>query len=787
MYRLFLAVIFGSMLMAPYAHSQLVINELMQSNITYVFDDLKEYPDSWVELYNAGETEVSLSEYSLGVKEKASKAYSLPEKVVAPGEYVLVYCDKVGSGLHADIRLESGNNGIVRLFHNGELCDAVEQMVAQPAPDVSYGRVTDGSEDWGYQLQPTPGLSNAGGVTTADKILPEPEFSHYGCVSTEPFQLTMSIPEGLPEGTVLHYSLDCSDVTAESPEYDGTPIDISKSTIVRARLFCDGYLSPTATTQSYIFHYRESDLPLISMVANPEMLYSTDKGILMSPHCYKDYRRPVNFEYFEGANSPAILNQLCETRTGGGWTSRNRPQKTFMVYANKRFGAKRLNHEFFPVQRPGVTDFKSLMIRNAGNDYDHLYLRDAAVQRNVGMNIDNLDWQAERLCVLYINGEYKGLRHIRERSNEDNVFTNHGGLEDVDMVENWEELKEGSFDSFVEFREFYMKEPEGENIVEEYRARLDVEEFLDSYLVNFFYLNVDWPGNNFILWRPSAEGGKWRSIIKDMDWILGYRDSSPYAPHIKTMIDVADPVTGTEVGKVCMSLFRNVMQIDEFRNIFIDHALVYMADFLNPEKTVSQMEFLKNAMMPEWEKHCEVANVDIPFEKYEEEYEAACDWLDKRYRFFYEHIADYFSLGSLVPFEFVPLTGIEASYSLNNVNVRNHELNGKWVAGREFVLKSDNPEINSWKITKTSIADNSVLEETVSGPECRMTFPENYAFRIEPGMSEVSGVNVPEINQDSALETDYYNPLGQKVNGSTLKRGVYVGRCGAKAVKILIK
>lgn len=31
------------------ADSQLIINEIMQSNITYVFDDLKEYPDSWVE------------------------------------------------------------------------------------------------------------------------------------------------------------------------------------------------------------------------------------------------------------------------------------------------------------------------------------------------------------------------------------------------------------------------------------------------------------------------------------------------------------------------------------------------------------------------------------------------------------------------------------------------------------------------------------------------------------------------------------------------------------------
>ena len=36
------------------AHAELIINELMQSNIDCIMDDLKEFPDSWVELYNAG-------------------------------------------------------------------------------------------------------------------------------------------------------------------------------------------------------------------------------------------------------------------------------------------------------------------------------------------------------------------------------------------------------------------------------------------------------------------------------------------------------------------------------------------------------------------------------------------------------------------------------------------------------------------------------------------------------------------------------------------------------------
>ena len=36
------------------AQAQLVINEIMQSNIDCVMDDINEFPDSWVELYNAG-------------------------------------------------------------------------------------------------------------------------------------------------------------------------------------------------------------------------------------------------------------------------------------------------------------------------------------------------------------------------------------------------------------------------------------------------------------------------------------------------------------------------------------------------------------------------------------------------------------------------------------------------------------------------------------------------------------------------------------------------------------
>ena len=49
------------------AQAQLLINELMQSNIDCVMDDMNEFPDSWVELYNGGSGAVNLNQYKLGI------------------------------------------------------------------------------------------------------------------------------------------------------------------------------------------------------------------------------------------------------------------------------------------------------------------------------------------------------------------------------------------------------------------------------------------------------------------------------------------------------------------------------------------------------------------------------------------------------------------------------------------------------------------------------------------------------------------------------------------------
>ena len=204
----------------------------------------------------------------------------------------------------------------------------------------------------------------------------------------------------------------------------------------------------------------------------------------------------MNIELFETSGKESVINQLGEMRICGGAT-RSSVRKSLAIYANKRFGEKRFNYEFFPDQKPGLKDFKSFMLRNAGNDFDYLYMRDAIIQRTMAQHVD-LDWQAWRPAIVYINGEYKGMLNIRERSNEDNIYSNYDGLEDLDLIEIShekinnvdqfeEEFKEGDEVFYNNFKAFYNEKGHSKA---EYEQWIDVNEYLNVIAMNFFYGNI---------------------------------------------------------------------------------------------------------------------------------------------------------------------------------------------------------------------------------------------------------------------------------------------------------
>ena len=738
------------------SQAQLVINEFMQSNIDCVMDDLNEFPDSWVELYNPGNTAVFLNKYKLGTKEDGSDAWQLPLKEIAPKQYILVYCDKEATDLHTSFRLESGKGCEIYLFEGSTIIDKVKDLKKQPSPNIAYGRKTDGADEWGYQLTPSPNAANTGEICTRDHILGEPVFSEQGRVvyGSKTITLSLSLPEGSPEGAEIRYTTDGTEPTKSSTKYS-KEFTISSSTVIRAKLFCDGWLSPISSVQSYIYHYRYPTIPIISIVTNDKYLNDSKIGIFANNNSHeksqqKDWRRPINFELFDAEGQPSQLNQLCETRITGAY-SREASRKSMGIYCNKRFGKKNMNYEFFPDQCPGLTNYKSIVLRNAGNDRDYIYMRDAICQRIMAENGD-IDWQAWRPSVVYINGKYWGLLNIRERANENNIITHYDGLEDIDLLENGE-LKEGTYDNYNYFQTFYNAHS---HTLAEYAELMDWEEYIRITIMNQYFNNLDYPGNNNVCWRPRAEGGKWRWIAKDLDYTMGLYngnagESGGYDHKIIEQWYNPDDWNLHKGANFSITwdatrLFRRLMEDEDFKREFIDRFCIYMGDFLNEKRIREVWDPMYNMIKDEWQKHRDNIYDNPWWPIYNDELGNARRWVSKRTAEMYKQIGSYFKLGNSIKLTINKESNSDATDAgvvFNGVKLSRNVFEGNFFAGRKITLEGTAPEgktVTGWSI-KTISSSGQVTDSTTVGARCEFVMPACNSMAINAVLGEASGIN----------------------------------------------
>lgn len=786
-YRLFVGVLVTFMCGNLFSQQtgltqELYINEIMQSTFGGTLDRLKEYPDGWVEIYNPGPNDISLQDYRIGKKNKFSKAYSLPNYTIPAGGYHVILCDKedlvsystvypdVVREIHTDFRISTDEDGGLYLFNpSGELVDSVHipKMIAM---NIGYGRLTDGADSIGYELQVTRGSANGGGH---GKILPDPSLSLDSWASEKGEALSVralrirAMPDGspVPDNLVVRITTNGTEPCDTSYILDKYGMLVTRNMVFKAAVFCEGYITPPAVTRTFILHNRDISLPIVSLVMNEDDLYSQDYGIITNNNTNSsrnNWRRPAVFDYFGRGGMATLLHQPSEVRISGAY-SREAALKSMIIYADKRFGTEDFfKRSFWGVTRPDSRRAKSISIRNSGNDFGNSMFRDAVAQQVMGMNTD-LDWMAAQPIIFYLNGEYKGIMNLRERGNEDNVWTHYDGLEDLTLIENFQ-LKEGDYQEYLDFVDFYSQPG---HTLEEFNEVMDVEEYTNMMITNIYQSNTDFPGNNNVMWKPMVEGGRWRFIIKDVDrafGIWGYSSSQQYLNWVTRMpSDIGSNESAN--SEEATQLFRSLMEIPEYRDMFIDRFSVYMGDFLNASYINSWIDWYHEQMEPEWDYFHTLYSINNKG-GWENEINRMKRWTGERTDNMYEQLKDYFSLGSLVSAK-VNESVSSASYyniTINGVPLTKGVLDGKLFAGREYLFDGDyndtKYDVIGWEVTTQSASDTWNTQQY---------FEEQLTYIIPEGtksfsINSILGTNGIEENvvEDvlQIVNTVYYNAQG---------------------------
>ncbi len=595
-------VIFTSQLFAQ----QIYINEFMASNSSTIADGV-DY-DDWVELYNAGTSPVDIGGMYLSDNLAEPTLSQVPttdpaSTTIPAGGFLLLWFDKepLQGPLHVNAKLGSGGEDVVLTAADG--VTTIDSYTFGPQiSDISEGRVGDGNPTWDFFAVPTPNATNDSppGAPMVDRPVADIAGGNF----TSAVTVTLSGP-----GTI-YYTLDGREPTETDTEYTA-PLTISTNTPLRARAFDAPALPSPVMTHTYLFNVSHT-FPILTYTADPDEMFDPVIGIY--PNYLEDIEIKANAELWEPDGSLAF-NMLFESEVQGTGSA-SLPQKPLALKAKASVGGATIPYQVFP-DLP-YTEYRSLTLRNSGQDWNITMFRDAlaaslvATVDDVGTIIRTPDvfMQGYRPGVMYLNGDYYGIHNIRERIDK-RYLKVHFNLDDneVDFLENKSEVKEGDLVEWDIFETFLENNNLSSDANYQYvKDNMDVTHYADYIAFNLYIDSQDWPGNNNRRWRKRTAGEKWRWISWDLDFSFGlFVPGQPYNSGdfnyntLGRLMDLGGYNWPTPDWSTL--LFRRLIENDEWRTDFINR----MADQLNvlytPARINNRIDDFVTTYTPEIQAH----------------------------------------------------------------------------------------------------------------------------------------------------------------------------------------
>lgn len=476
------------------------------------------------------------------------------------------YLDLPTKTFHAAFKLSADGETLYLIDPAGVFVDSVN--AGKTTTNVSYGRQPDGGDQWKYFTEPTPDEPNVseGFVGFAGEVA----FSHQGGLYEEGFQLELSSDN---PGDPVYYTTDGSDPLSSGELYS-SPVAINKNAVVRARIIKDDHLPGPAAANTYLFDV-DHKVAIVSISTDPDNLWDHNTGIYVlgpnaeaqTPHYganfWMDWEIPVHIELYEPDGEQAF-SLAAGVEIFGGWTRAN-SQKSLAVHFRNSYGEGSIKYQLFPDL--DIDEFSHFVLRNSGNDWNQSMFRDALM---TSLFHEEVDKQAYRPAVLYLNGEYWGIHNIREKVNED-FLASHFDLDpdEITILEANAQVVEGDEEHYLNLLAFIQdNDPAVDENYDYIKTQMDVFNFMQYQIGQIYVHNTDWPGNNIKFWR--GKEGKWRWIAYDTDFGFGLWD---YHQKVSAnTINYALDANGPDWPNPPWSTFllRNLMRNETFKNDFIN-------------------------------------------------------------------------------------------------------------------------------------------------------------------------------------------------------------------------
>jgi hypothetical protein len=336
------------------------------------------------------------------------------------------------------------------------------------------------------------------------------------------------------EGAEIRYTRDGSEPTASSTLYQGT-LHIDSTCVIRAATFKTGIDSIEVVTHSFFISEKPelNDLPVLSLVTAPSNLWDPQTGIYANPlESGDEWERPVAIEFFEQQGTLGFYAN-AGIRIHGGASRQASAKKSFRLYFRSQYGLAKLEYPI--ISSSAIKRFDHLVLRAGYNDswihwlnYERemtTYVRDPLV-RDVFIDMGQPASHGD-FIHLFLNGAYWGLYNVSERYDDDfcDVYLGGGNWDVVkpgaDEDNNAIEASTGDLAAWNQFAAWFKnRDFRIESNYRDLESWVDLDNFIDFYILNIFTQNWDWPRHNWFAVR-NRDNGRWSFLPWDSECTFG--------------------------------------------------------------------------------------------------------------------------------------------------------------------------------------------------------------------------------------------------------------------------
>lgn len=666
-----------------------------------------------------------------------------------------------GTELHTSFNLSAGGEMLFLSDSSGVLLDSVS-FGAIPS-DISYGRMYGDPDNWLFFEEPTPsaqnGLSGIENVAEGE-VLFNPAVKYFdGVISV--------YLSGSPVDGVIRYTTDGSEPGVSAEEYSGY-LEISTSTIFRARIFKEGHLPGKIYSYNYIDRddIDADNMPVIAISTDPYNLYNNVDGLFDNAR-NRDLEKPAHVEFIEPDGTVGFSID-AGLKIFGNEPSPGNHQHKLAIFARSKYGYGSINYHLFP-DKP-IKKFEAVILRNEIPE-----IWDVMASRLIDDEL--VSRQSYRAAIVFLNGEYWGTKFIREKINEHFVASNFGvdpdsvdvimGIESPVELYNEEWPIAGDLEDYKMLVHYLLDHDLSDPSEYEFITTwIDINNFITYQASEIYFGNIDWPGNNMKWWRERNEMGIWRWILFDVDAGMGAWEGPSY----NSMVHATKPDHDDQWPNPPWStlILRTLLENQVFRDQFIIRSFDLLNTDFTEERVNRELDILVSETEGEIRNHMRRWDHGS-YREWEENVEGIRYWAKYRASRVMTHIRNYFDLGAIHD---LGLNCTPSGGGHIKVNSRQIELfpwEGRYV--EDFPVKLEAIPSYGYKFVAWDGEESSARSISVSlDQNVELTALFEPEFWYEPVViNEINYHSAPEYNAEDWIELYNNGSKNVDISGWVLK------------------